>query len=181
MLQYTKIISFLVKHLKEVAKCCLERVFFHGDLYCCVRYFNCCVIGRCSLQPKKKTTKTKQKQLPTKKGGLGCTKMAMLCHGSINADRPCKSTSHLHLTSGYPWSSLGYLWSKVQLLKYKFLTYPLGFIIYSFFFWHSTEKPFEMRGPWHSTSSLTLNCFFRFLTPLVVWFTVLFFGVNLRF
>ena len=40
MLWYTKTIIFLVKRLKVVAKCCLNWIFFHGALYCCVRYSN---------------------------------------------------------------------------------------------------------------------------------------------
>jgi hypothetical protein len=33
-----QIIIVLVKRLKVVAKCCLNWIFFHGALYCCVRY-----------------------------------------------------------------------------------------------------------------------------------------------
>ena len=37
-LQYIKTINFLVKYLTLTANCCL--IFFHGALYCCVRYSN---------------------------------------------------------------------------------------------------------------------------------------------
>ena len=40
MLWYIKTIFFLVKHLNVVAECCLNWPFFHGALYCCVRYSN---------------------------------------------------------------------------------------------------------------------------------------------
>ena len=40
MLWYTKTIIFLVKGLKVVAKRCLNWIFFHDDLYCCVKYSN---------------------------------------------------------------------------------------------------------------------------------------------
>ena len=41
VLRYTKTNNFLVKHLKVVAKCCLNWVFvFLGALNCCLRYSN---------------------------------------------------------------------------------------------------------------------------------------------
>ena len=40
LLRYTKIIIFLVKHLKVVAKHFLNWIYFHGTLYCCARYSN---------------------------------------------------------------------------------------------------------------------------------------------
>ena len=36
--QCTKTIIFLVKRLKVIAKCCLNWIFFHDTLYCCVTY-----------------------------------------------------------------------------------------------------------------------------------------------
>ena len=39
VLQYAKIINVLVKRPKVIAKYCLNWIyFFHGALYCCVRY-----------------------------------------------------------------------------------------------------------------------------------------------
>jgi hypothetical protein len=38
MLRYTKTMFFFVKSLKVVAKCCLDWIYFHDDLYCCVKY-----------------------------------------------------------------------------------------------------------------------------------------------
>ena len=67
--------------------------------------------------------------------------MAMLCHGSTNMGRPCKSTGDLHLTPGYPWSSLGYLWSKVKLLKLQIFDLPTWiyhpFILFFAFIWEA--------------------------------------------
>ena len=40
MLRCTKIIIFLVKGLKVVAKRCLNYISFHDDLCCCVEYSN---------------------------------------------------------------------------------------------------------------------------------------------
>jgi hypothetical protein len=40
LLRCTKTIKLLVNHLKAVAKCCLNWVYFHGSIYCCVRYSN---------------------------------------------------------------------------------------------------------------------------------------------
>lgn len=38
LLRYDKNINVLVKRVKVIAKCCLNSIFFHDGLYCCVRY-----------------------------------------------------------------------------------------------------------------------------------------------
>ena len=39
VLHYHKPIVFLVKCLKVVSNCFLKFIYFHGDLYCCVKYY----------------------------------------------------------------------------------------------------------------------------------------------
>jgi hypothetical protein len=57
----------------------------------------------------------------------------------------------------------------------------LRFIIHIFVFLAFIREATNTRGPWYYASSFTQHCFYRFLFLLVVWFTMLFFWVNLGF